>query len=119
MQNSYGVSPDEVGDTVERLIKARIVTKVPTTCAPLTNEEADRYDRQISYFSEFFENDMQAFEAQKKLMDSKLLILGCGAVGGDIAIELAMMGVSHFTLYDYDVVELSDAARHMFFQIMI
>ena len=48
-------------------------------------------------------------------MDSKILIFGCGATGGDIALELVMAGVQNITLYDYDTVENSDVSRHMYF----
>lgn len=46
-----------------------------------------------------------------------MAVFGCGAIGGSIAIEPVMAGVRHFTLVDYDVVELSDASRHLYFDL--
>ena len=46
---------------------------------------------------------------------SKVGIIGCGAVGGDIAIQLAMAGVETFIIMDYDVVEESDCSRHLYY----
>ena len=75
-----------------------------------------RYDRQINYFGDFLGAESDSITAQKKLRDSKILIFGCGAIGGDIAIQLAMAGVENFIIYDYDIVEESDVSRHLYFK---
>ena len=76
----------------------------------------NRYDRQINFFGDFINGSEESIKAQQKLRESKVLIFGCGAIGGDIAIQLAMCGVENFILYDYDVVEESDISRHMYFK---
>ena len=76
----------------------------------------NRYDRQINFFGDFINGTSGSINAQKKLKDSIILILGCGAIGGDIAIHLAMCGVENFILYDYDIIEESDIARHMYYK---
>ncbi|HBE9285803.1 TPA: ThiF family adenylyltransferase [Clostridioides difficile] len=75
-----------------------------------------RYDRQINFFGDFINGKDESIKAQQKLKNSKILIFGCGAIGGDIAIHLAMCGVEEFILYDYDIVEESDISRHMYFK---
>lgn len=75
-----------------------------------------RYDRQINFFGDFINGKNESINAQEKLKSSKILIFGCGAIGGDIAIHLAMCGVEEFILYDYDIVEESDISRHMYFK---
>lgn len=80
------------------------------------SELLNRYDRQINFFGDFINGNIQSIEAQKKLKESNVLIFGCGAIGGDIAIQLAMCGVEKFILYDYDVIEESDVSRHMYFK---
>ncbi|AYF53271.1 hypothetical protein DFH04_00225 [Clostridium novyi] len=75
-----------------------------------------RYDRQINFFGDFINGDRQSIDAQKRLKESNVLIFGCGAIGGDIAIQLTMCGVENFILYDYDLVEESDVSRHMYFR---
>ncbi|ABW18866.1 HesA/MoeB/ThiF family protein [Alkaliphilus oremlandii] len=77
---------------------------------------SERYNRQINFFSDFLIGDNSYVDAQVKLKNSTILIFGCGAIGGDIAIQLAMCGVENFILYDYDTVEESDVSRHMFFK---
>ena len=85
------------------------------------NQEEDlelikRYDRQINFFGDFINGTTESINAQRKLKESIILIFGCGAIGGDIAIHLAMCGVENFILYDYDVVEETDIARHMYYK---
>lgn len=115
MLDEYKVSGDYVETVLKNMIKHKIITKV-TNSEILSNEDLIRYSRQINYFSEFFEGEEDGIKAQKKLMDSTVLIFGVGSVGGNIALELAMAGVGNLILFDYDVVEISDASRHMYYE---
>lgn len=111
-----GVSEGSVSYILNQLIQNRIITEINADDSIVSMAVKQRYARQINYFSEFLESEEQGIRAQKKLMDSCILIFGCGAIGGNIALELAMAGVSRFILYDNDVVEESDAARHLFYR---
>lgn len=46
------------------------------------------------------------------LSDKRVLIIGLGSFGSQIAIELAKAGVGAFALFDFDRVELHNLARH-------
>lgn len=46
------------------------------------------------------------------LADKRVMIVGLGSFGSQIAIELAKAGVGHFALFDFDRVELHNLARH-------
>lgn len=46
------------------------------------------------------------------LTDKRVMIIGLGSFGSQIAIELAKAGVGHFALFDFDRVELHNLARH-------
>ena len=46
------------------------------------------------------------------LEESKVLIIGLGSFGSNIAIELAKAGVGHFVLVDFDFLELHNLSRH-------
>ncbi len=74
-----------------------------------------RYDRQLNFMSDFL-NENQQYHSFEKLRSSIILIFGCGAIGGDIAIHLAMCGVENFILFDDDIVEESDVSRHLYFK---
>jgi len=46
------------------------------------------------------------------LESKRVMIVGLGSFGSQIAIELAKAGVGHFALFDFDRVELHNLARH-------
>lgn len=49
----------------------------------------------------------------KAFAKSRVLIAGCGSGGGQVALQLAMSGVRHFTLIDKDVMETENVIRHV------
>ena len=115
MNNLYGIEYNSVDAVINSMIENRIITVVNRNHDILLQEDIERYDRQINYFTEFLDSEEEGLRAQKRIMDSKILIFGCGSTGGDIALELVMAGVQNITLYDYDTVENSDVSRHMYF----
>ena len=52
---------------------------------------------------------------QSKLLSSRVLLVGCGALGGVIAEQLVRAGVGHLTLVDRDVVEWTNLQRQVLF----
>jgi molybdopterin-synthase adenylyltransferase len=48
-----------------------------------------------------------------ELIDKRVLLIGCGAVGGHIAWELARAGIAHLTLVDPDTLGLPNTYRHV------
>lgn len=116
MLEKCGASAESTDKTLEALRSNRIITEVALHNI-LDADDADRYSRQTNYFAEFFEDEEEGALAQRRIADSSVAVFGCGAVGGDIALELAMAGVRHFTLVDYDMVSPSDVSRHLYFDI--
>ena len=53
------------------------------------------------------------FEGQQKLLAAKILIIGAGGLGSPAAIYLAAAGIGSITIYDDDVVELSNLQRQV------
>ena len=76
-------------------------------------ELSERYDRQISYLNELNVND--GLTLQKSLEKADITIFGCGAIGGTIALELAMMGIGNITLVDDGRIERKHKARLFFY----
>lgn len=105
-----------VHEVCERMEKAKIVQKLIKLEHILDSEEIIRFDRQLNYFSEFFNSKEEALNAQKKLKQTKFLIFGVGSVGSNIVIQLVMAGATNITLLDYDLIEESDTSRHIFFE---
>lgn len=54
-------------------------------------------------------------EGQRKLRRSSVFLAGAGAIGNEVAKNLAMLGVGRIVAVDTDVVELSNTSRMIFF----
>ncbi len=52
-------------------------------------------------------------EGQQKLLAAKVLIVGAGGLGSPAAMYLAAAGVGNITIYDNDVVDLSNLQRQI------
>lgn len=50
---------------------------------------------------------------QRKLLDSRVLIIGLGGLGSPVAMYLAASGVGHLTIVDGDKVELTNLQRQI------
>ena len=72
----------------------------------LTQAEELRYNRQIVLKA-------VDFDGQEKLKDSKMLIVGLGGLGCSASQYLAVAGVGHLTLLDFDTVSLSNLQRQV------
>ncbi|MCS7145937.1 MAG: ThiF family adenylyltransferase [Nitrososphaerota archaeon] len=66
----------------------------------------DRYDRQTR---------IEGWD-QNLLFSSTVFIAGVGAIGGEVAKNLTMMGIGKLVLADYDFVELSNLSRQLLFR---
>ena len=75
-------------------------------------EKADpalaRYNRQMLW-------EPIGVEGQKKLRDSKILMVGCGALGTVLANTLGRAGVGHLTIIDRDFIEINNLQRQVLF----
>ena len=72
----------------------------------LTEEERQRYDRQIMI-------DGIGEEGQEKLKQAKVVIAGSGGLGSPVSIYLTAAGVGTIRLIDHDKVELSNLNRQV------
>ncbi|MDR1007183.1 MAG: ThiF family adenylyltransferase [Campylobacteraceae bacterium] len=43
----------------------------------------------------------------------KIAIIGCGSLGGSLALKLAKSGIRNFTFIDYDDLDINNIARHI------
>lgn len=116
LELDHGIDANSVDEIIDSLIHNRIITALSDNKDILAEDIIQRYTRQINYFSEFLEGDADGKVAQARIMSSTLLIFGCGAVGSNIALELAMAGVGKMILVDCDNVEAADLSRHLYYR---
>ncbi|MAP96407.1 MAG: molybdopterin biosynthesis protein MoeB [Ponticaulis sp.] len=74
----------------------------------MTPEQIERYKRHL-LVKEI------GGSGQKKLLNSHVMIVGAGALGGMAALSLAAAGVGRLTIYDDDRVDLSNLQRQIQF----
>jgi len=72
----------------------------------LTEEQINRYSRQIVL------REVGGI-GQKKLLNSRITIIGLGALGSPVAYYLAAAGVGNLRIVDFDIVETSNLHRQI------
>lgn len=72
-------------------------------------EPSRRFDRQVRFAA-------LGPEGQARLEEARVLLVGCGALGGVLAQSLTRAGVGELVLVDRDVVEESNLARQVLFE---
>ena len=77
-----------------------------TQVLSLTPEQVKRYSRHIIM-------PQVGSSGQRKLLESKVLIIGAGGLGSPAAVYLALAGVGTIGLVDFDSVELSNLQRQI------
>lgn len=55
-------------------------------------------------------------KGQEKLFGSRVVIVGCGGLGGAAAVHMAASGIGHLHLIDYDMIDLSNLHRQVYYQ---
>ena len=77
--------------------------------APLTPYQVQRYSRHIIM-------PQVGSQGQRKMLDSKVLIVGAGGLGSPIAVYLALAGVGTIGIVDFDTVDITNLQRQILHQ---
>ena len=73
---------------------------------PLTPSQVKRYSRHLIM------NGVGSI-GQRKLLNSKVLIIGAGGLGSPVALYLALAGVGNIGIVDFDVVDVTNLQRQI------
>jgi len=99
LENKILVDAKEIEHLVEYLLDKNVIKEV-NSLTFISEEDKQRYSRQINYFDDLIP-DQEGELSQYKLMKKNIVIIGCGSVGGTIASQLVRAGVINITLIDY------------------
>lgn len=75
----------------------------------MRREDIIRYSRQIAL-------DEIGEEGQEKLLAARVMVVGCGALGSMVAMQLAGAGVGTIGIADFDTIDISNLQRQYFFK---
>lgn len=107
-----GLSRDDVLDGLRVLDKYGFLDDVTSEVGV-----PSRYLPNVRYFSAFpGTSTAEAIKMQEKLLSSKILLLGLGGGGANVATLLAGVGVGNLTILDSDVVEESNLGRQLLYR---
>lgn len=86
-----------------------VIPAIAGGAVALTPEQVNRYSRHIIM-------PQVGPSGQRKLMETKVLIVGAGGLGGPAALYLALAGIGTIGIVDFDVVDLSNLQRQVLHQ---
>lgn len=110
------ITYDEISDAIESLSGLGfLMDQAKEDASGLTPEQKERYKANIRFFSLFTDLNQSPSEVQEQLSRKKVTILGMGAFGSTLLVNLVGAGIQHFKLVDFDRVELSNLNRQMVF----
>lgn len=81
----------------------------------LTQEELDRWTRNINFFGSFSKLGADKQAPQKMLRDCKVTLLGLGGIGSHILYDLAAIGCKDILAVEFDNVEMSNLNRQILY----
>ena len=58
---------------------------------------------------------MSEYLEQQRVSAARVMVVGCGALGNEVLKNLVLLGVEHLVVVDFDVVEVGNLSRSVFF----
>ncbi|OUQ90055.1 thiamin biosynthesis protein [Brevibacillus brevis] len=110
------ITYEEIVEAVESLSGLGfLMDQAKEEASVLTSEQKERYKANIRYFSLFTDLNQSPSKLQEQVSRKKVTILGMGAFGSTLLVNLVGAGIQHIKLVDFDRVELSNLNRQMVF----
>ncbi len=106
-----GADRATIQEKLNALDAVEVLTSWPGDTPPLSEDVAQRFDRQLPYLAEFG----APADLQRVLGEATVTIIGCGGLGTWALGALACAGVGNFVLVDDDTVEPSNLNRQVLY----
>jgi molybdopterin/thiamine biosynthesis adenylyltransferase len=105
----------EFDDALADLDASRLVQDAAAPLEGLTPEEQERWSRNLGFFETYASLSMSKYFYQRRLMDTKVAMLGVGGVGSHVLMDMVAMGFTDIRVVDFDTVELSNLNRQVMY----
>ncbi|EHJ01782.1 UBA/THIF-type NAD/FAD binding protein [Clostridium sp. DL-VIII] len=106
------IDRQNINETVNCLLNERYLVDYSDYCDILHNE---LFNRQVLFFS-MFNSFSKATSMIKVMKEKRIVILGVGAIGCNVANQLIKAGINKLTLVDSDTVEYTNLHRQLLFK---
>ena len=119
-KQGHSVELDEVIEVLQSLLDANVLEDADEYEYSLKEEnisahDAARYDRQILLFQSQLGKYKGAFQAQNKIKNTRIGLVGLGGIGSYAFYALAAMGFGFIRAVDFDHIELSNLSRQILY----
>jgi len=112
----YPHYPDKAQTYLDTVNELKLIEFHPQDSSPLTHKQKERFSRNFEFFNSILPIGMNKYEIQNTLLDSQVVVLGCGGLGSHIILELAALGIGNLTIVDFDKIELSNLNRQILYK---
>lgn len=111
------VTLDDVRAAIEQFDDAGFLLDAGVTVDGLLDDyELGRWERNVNFFGSYCRLDGNKYALQRRLLDTRVTLLGLGGLGSHILLDLAAMGVGHVRVVEFDRVELSNLNRQILYR---
>ncbi|HEU4658899.1 MAG TPA: TOMM precursor leader peptide-binding protein, partial [Capillimicrobium sp.] len=101
---------------LDALAAAGAVDDAAADLEHLSSHDAERFERQLAFYGDVLPPGASAAEAQARLRDATVCLLGVGGLGSWVAFALGCSGIGRLVGVDMDRVELSNLNRQVLFR---
>jgi molybdopterin/thiamine biosynthesis adenylyltransferase len=105
-----------VTSALEALAAAGAVDDAADDLRHLTAYDAERFERQLAFYGDVLPVGVSAAEAQARLRDATVCLLGVGGLGSWVALALGCSGIGRMIGVDSDRLELSNLNRQVLYR---
>lgn len=109
------VPSEELDDVIAELQAAGVVDDADVYADALSSPDRERFDRQLDVLADQLGDADAAAQAQNRLRQARVCLLGLGGLGSWVAWGLVTSGVGTIVGVDGDLVELSNLNRQILY----